>query len=281
MRWCCADVSVKDEDRPEQEVAKLDVADAVPIKHESHTNAGSEQQEQQQTTGSQQQEQQQAESVQVRMTSAGAEADPLQSGHPANLEASNPLFCPGDSRPAILEAFAGTQEEHTSEQPEHQTADGLLNTTVGGLAHGITNGQLQQPSEGVVPSADFSVKGTLPMTHDKGHQYLQNGLQADTPMKDANAVNMGAARVVKDEDVQQASGVGFQEADSPMLEVDVMDPLKSYVKIEKGALAGQASGSLGIDGTQAAVMMDVDLNHRHASPAAQDHPSDIGNPAAE
>lgn len=261
---------MKDEDKPEQEVAKLDVADAVPIKHESHASAGS-----------QQQEQQPADSGQVRMTTAGAEADPLQCGHPANLEASTHLFRPDDSQPAPLDAFAKSQKEHMSELPEHQTADGLLNTVVGGLAHGVTNGQLQQPSEGGVPSAGFTVKGTLPMTDGRGHQYLQNGLQADTPMKDANAVNMGTASAVKDEDVQQASGVGFLEADSPMLEVDVMDPLNSYVKVETGALAGQASGISGIDGTQAAVMMDVDQNHRHASPAAQDHPSDIGNPAAQ
>lgn len=273
---------MKDEDKPEQEVAKLDVADAVPIKHESHTSTGSQQQEQQQQTAvSQQQEQQPADSGQVRMTSAGAEADPLQSGHPADLEASTHLFHPDDSRPAALDAHAKSQKEHMSELPEHQPADGLLTTTVGGLAHGMANGQLQPTSEGVLPPGGFMAKGILPATEGKGHQYLQNGLQADTPMKDASAVNMGTASAVKDEDVQQASGVGFQEADSPMLEVDVMDPLNSYVKAEKGALAGQASGTLGVVDPQAAVMMDVDLNHRHASPAAQDHPSDIGNPAAQ
>ncbi|DBA81836.1 TPA: hypothetical protein ACH3X1_007555 [Trebouxia sp. C0004] len=250
------DMSVKGEDKPEQDVAKLDVADAAPIKHEHHTNSHDQQQQQQQQSS-------------VRMTSASAEVDPLQNGHPADLEARSQPLDLARSGLAPLEALDKTQGRSMSQQPPNEASDGLAGSRVRVPAQGVVNGQAHWAQQGQLLSADPTAKGSSPVgqnpTMGSNHQGLQSGMQADTPMKEASTVNVGTASAVKDEDVQQGSGVGFQEEDSLMVEVDVMDPVHAYVKIEQEPLVRQPTK---IESGQAGVKMDVDVGHRQASPPA-------------
>ncbi|DBA76675.1 TPA: hypothetical protein ACH3X2_008711 [Trebouxia sp. C0005] len=258
------DMSVKGEDKPEQDVAKLDVADAAPIKHEHHTNSLDEQQQQQQTS--------------VRMTAASAEADPMQNGHPADLEARPQLSDLPLSGPAPLEAPDKTQGRSLSQQPLHEAADGLAGTRARSPAQGVVNGQPPWAQHGQLPSADPTAKGSLPVGHGttmgSHHQGLQSGVQADTPMQEASTVHVGTGAAVKDEEVQHGSGVGFQEEDSPLVEVDVMDPVNAYVEIEKEPLAWQPTN---VESRQAAVKMNVDggAGHRQASPPARATSSEL------
>jgi len=258
-------MSVKGEDKPEQDVAKLNVADAAPIKHEHHTNSHDQQQQQ----------------SSVRMTAASAEVDPLQNGHPADLEARPQLLDLALSGPASLEALDKTQGRSMSQQPQHEAGGGLAPTRVRGPAQGVVNGQAHWAQHGQLLSADPTAKGSLRVGHvptmGSNHEGLQSGAQADTPMKEASTVNVGTASAVKDEDVQQGSGVGFQEEDSPIVEVDVMDPVNAYVKVEKEPLAWQPTN---LESGQAAVKMDVDVGHRQASPPAHATSSELGKVTA-
>ena len=255
-------MSVKGEDKPEQDVAKLDVADAAPIKHEHHTNSHDQQQQQQSS---------------VRMTAASAEVDPLQNGHPADLEARPQLLDLPLSGPPPLEAPDKTQGRSMSQQPPHEAGDGLAGTRVRSPAQGVVNGQAHWAQHGQLLSADPTTKGSLPVGHGttmgSNHQGSQSGMQAETPMTEASTVDVGTASAVKDEEVQQGSGVGFQEEDSPMVEVDVMDPVNAYVKVEKEPLAWQPTN---IESGQAAVKLDVDVGHRQASPPAHATSSELG-----
>ncbi len=262
-------MSVKGEDKPEQEVAKLDVADAAPIKHEHHTNSHDHQQQQQQQQSS------------VRMTAASAEVDPLQNGHPADLEARPHLLDSALSGPAPLEAADKTQGRSMPKQPPREAGVGLAGTRERSPAQGVVNGQAHWAQHGQLLGADPTAKGSSPVGHGtSNHQGLQSGMQADTPMREASTVNVGAVGAVKDEEVQQGSGVGFQEEeDSTMVEVDVMDPVNAYVKVEKEPLAWQSAN---VESGQAAVKMDVnvDVGHRQASPPAHATSSELGKVTA-
>ena len=71
-------VGVEGEDRPQQDVAKLDVAEAAPIEHHHHAHPAD--------LLLHQHQQQQTDTVQVRVAAPAAEVDPLHDGHPADLE---------------------------------------------------------------------------------------------------------------------------------------------------------------------------------------------------
>ncbi len=262
-------MSVKDEDKPEQEVAKLDVANAAPIKHEHHTTSNDQQQQQQQSS--------------VRMTAASAEVDPLQNGHPADLEARTQLSDLPLSGPASLEAPDKTQRRSMPQQPLHEAGDLSAGTRARSPAQGVVDGQAHWPRHGQLLGADPTAKGSSPVGHvpmmGSNHQGLQSGMQADMPMREASTVHVGIEGAVKDEEVQQGSGVGFQEEDSPMVEVDVMDPVNAYVKVEKEPLVWQPTN---VECGQAAVKMDVDVDvgHRQASPPAHATSSELGKVTA-
>ena len=262
-------MSVKGEDKPEQEVAKLDVADAAPIKHEHHTDSHEQQQQQQQSS--------------VRMTAASAEVDPLQNGHPADLEARPQLLDLPLSGSAPLEAADKTQGRSMSQQPLHEASDDSAGSRERSAAQGVVNGQAHRAQHGQLLAADLATKGGSPVGHvptmGSNQQGLQSGMQADMPMREASTVAGGSVGAVKDEDVQQGSGVGFQEVDSPMVEVDVMDPVNAYVKVEKEPLAWQPTN---VESGQAAVKMDVDVDvrHRQASPPAHANLAELGKVTA-
>ena len=262
-------MSVKGEDKPEQDVSKLDVADAAPIKHEHHRSSHDQQQQQQQQQSS------------VRMTAASAEVDPMQNGHPADLEARPQLLDLPLSGPAPLEALDKTQGRSMSQQPAYEAGDGSARTRERSPAQGVVNGQAHWAQHGQLLGADPTAKGSSPVGHGttigSDRQGLQSGMQAGTPMREASTVNVGTVGAVKDEDVQQGSGVGFQEEDNPMVEVDVMDPVNAYVKVEREPLAWQPTN---IDSGQAAVKMDVDVGHRQASPPARATSSELGKVTA-
>ena len=257
---------MKGEDKPEQDVAKLDVADAAPIKHEHHTNSHDQQQQQQPA---------------VRMTAASAEVDPLQNGHPADLEACPQLSELPPSGPASLEVPDKTQGRSMSQQPLHEAGDGLASTRVRSPAQGVVDGQAHWAQQGQLVSADPTANDSSPIGHiltmGSNLPGLQSGMQADTPMKEASVVNVGTAWAVKDEEVQQGSHVGFQEMDSPMVEVDVMDPVNAYVKAEQEPLAWQPTN---VQCGQAAEKMDVDVKHRQASPPAHAISPELGKVTA-
>ncbi len=274
-------MSVKDEDKPEQDVAKLDVAEAAPIKHEHHAadNTHLLRHDQQQ-----QQQQQQADTAQVRMAAAAdAESDPLQNGHPEDLEARSELLEPMDSDSAAIEAaFSLAQSGYFSQLPEHQSAAGAPVSLHNIPAWAPASDRLAGPvAKGNLHKADPITKGNAPMGHGLTEgTSRQQQLQSDTSMANPRTAGLVAASMIKDEDMHQEPGPGFQTDDSPMgVEVDVMDPENAYVKVEKEPLMRHASGSSGSEGGQAA-MLDLGMQHRQASPAAHAGPSDLGKCAS-
>lgn len=165
-----ADVSVAEEDKPEQEVAKLDVAATAPIKHEHHMEATAQQPppsaaphslpiKQEQPTGAAEQQNTHRAlanasmtdadthmadagahvteagphqtiagahvsgadasmaDVSVRMTDAGAEMDPLQHGHPAELQ--TPFDPHSDPQVALPAALYGNPPAGVLPAPQH------------------------------------------------------------------------------------------------------------------------------------------------------------------
>lgn len=244
----CTDMSVEDEDKPEQQLAKLaEVAEAAPIKHEGHASDAN------QPT---QHQLQQLDTVQVRMPAAGAaEVDPLQNGHPADLDppaAPAPASAPpAGSGSVSAGVWDLAQSSNCPQRPQHQ----LVNGTTQYLTDCAGRLETDHRHRGVSPKVPgLPTSGADPFT---GVEKLGDG---------------GGLAQVKDEAVLQA-GMGFQTGDTAMAGEENAD-IGVYVKAEE-ALLRQASGSSGSENGQA-VLMDLDVQGRQPSPAALANSASLG-----
>ena len=270
---CHAGMAVDGEDKPEQQVGKLDVADSALIKHEHHAGEADLQQEQPQ--------QQQVDTVQVRMSQADAEVDPMQNGHPADLGAGCGLLHLVKSEPAALKAVSTSLGEYFAQEPNELPTDSNSITTMGGLAHAAAH----------VGLANAMGNGEYPMSSRMAAGIHPNHVQSAVPMVGVGPV----ASAVKHEDAShQAPGLGFQSEDashralglgfdsddSPMSDVDVVDLHNAYVKPEREPLLRHVSGSRGGGGMGQAAKMGVNVQDRPASPAAHANGSELGEISA-
>lgn len=235
-------MSVDGEDKPEQELSKLaDVADAAPIKHETLTTLHPEHH---QPTPS--------DLLQVRMSEAGAaEADPLQNGHPADLQTPAAPSMLADSAPSGIWGVADSG--CFSQQPATLPANSVSYT-----------------AEGATSSMPAPVSS---------HLHAQSG-SANTPdmlLHDAYAPGMEApaAAQIKDEEAQQAAGTGFQVLDADMANGEEDVDIGAYVKPDLETLLQQGSGSSGSEAGQA-VLMDLDAQGRQPSPPARPASAQLG-----
>lgn len=239
----CTDMSVDKEDRPEQQLAKLaEVAEVAPIKHERHSTDAAHLHTHHQP--------QQPDTVQVRVSQAGAaEADPLQSDHPADLDMP---AAPADS------ASVGAWTLPQRGGPECQPA--------GGAGH---EGQRLTTSV-ARPECSLRHGGVLA----KGPDMLRTG---------ADFTEMGSVggAQVKHEDVLQVAGVGvgvgFQTGATDMADAEEDVDIGSYVKAEQ-RLSRQASGSSASENGQA-VPMHLEAQGRQPSPASTANSALLGQQA--
>lgn len=172
-----------EEDKPEQELSKLDVAAAAPIKHEHHMEGGAEQPQLQtagdraqvpvkaeQATGSAEQQgiadahmieaSAHMAGATVRMTDAGAEVDALQHQHPAELQTpfdpqSGPAMGLWGSPPVDIMSISQTSQHPPTSQRQAQQAEVDLNSFATEVVDRATN--VQQPVK----------------RHDRGHAAAQ------------------------------------------------------------------------------------------------------------
>ena len=190
------------------------------------------------------------------MPAAGsAEADPLQNGHPADLDP--PAAPAAASAAAGVSASAGAwglaQGGCRPSQPGHQPVNG----TTQGL-HSIVR----------QPEADHS--------HREGSPTVPGPPRNDAdPFTGMGKFGAGSGQAqVKDEAVFQAA---FQIGDTAMANEDKDVDIGAYVKTEE-TLLRQASGSSGSENGQA-VLMDLDGPSRQPSPAANAHSASLGEQA--
>lgn len=231
-------MSVEEEDKPEQQLAKLaEVAEAAPIKHEHHSTHAADPPTHQP---------QQPDTVQVRVSEAGAaEADPLHNGHPADLD--TPAGPAGHAVPADS-ASAGTW----------------------GLAKGSNRPQLAEAQP--VHGADEHPNSSVPnagYTHRPEH--VASSFKAPGRHRgDAHATGMGRGASLGVKEEAASMGVGFQVGeDTDMAEEEENVDIGAFVKAEK-AMSRQGSGSSGSENGQA-VLMDLDAQGRQPSPSPASH----------
>ena len=291
-------MAVDGEDKPEQQVGKLDVADSALIKHEHHAGEADLQQEQPQ--------QQQVDTVQVRMSQADAEVDPMQNGHPADLGAGCGLLHLVKSEPAALKAVSTSLGEYFAQEPNELPTDSNSITTMGGLAHAAAhfglanamgNGEYPMSSRMAAGIHPNHVQAAVPMVavgpvasavkhEDASHQAPGLGFQSEDASH--RALGLGFQR---ENASHQAPGLGFQSDashgglgfesdDSPMSDVDVVDLHNAYVKPERKPLLRHVSGSRGGGEMGQAAKMGVDVQDRPASPAAHANGSEFGEISA-
>ena len=228
-------MSVEEEDKPEQQLAKLtEVAEAAPIKHEPHGRHAAD-------SHTSHHQPQQPDSVQVRDSEAGAaEVDPLQNGHPADLD--TPAAPAG---PAV---------------PADSACGGAW-----GVAQGDDRSLLAetQPMHGTNQGPTRSV-ARMEYSHRPEHASLKVPAM---PRGHAHSTGMGSAGglQVKDEDAGRVLGFQIGDADMAREEEDV--DIGACVKAEEG-MSRQASGSSGSENGQA-VLMDLDAQGRQPSPASR------------
>lgn len=200
-------------------MSRLDVAEAAPIKHEHHMEGAASQPplstppdfvpiKQEQATGNGE-AQLMADTREVRMTEPGAETDPLQNGHPAELptpfepqaeSASEPLA--NDTHAAGVVSSAPLS--HSSSLAEQQSAGVLMGNGAaaaqaaqqqhwhGSYGHtqpqsssaaGMHNGSEGQVQEGGVASAAQALSGPLQTVKaEPSHHTSSNGMHAVEPM---------------------------------------------------------------------------------------------------
>ena len=232
-------MSFDGEDKPEQELGKLaDVADAAPIKHEHYASSADQYPDHHQPPP--------PDTMQMRVSEAGAaEADPLQNGHPADLQ--TPAM-PTDSAPS--EAWSVAQSGNFPQQPAIQPANGA----------GYT-------AQGATSSMPAPVSSHLPAQSGPASMLKVAMADAHAPATEAAAAAAAAAAQVKDEDAQQAAGMGFLVGGADMADGDEDVDIGAYVKPDLEALVRQGSGSSGSEAGQA-VLMDLDAQGRQPSPAA-------------
>ena len=238
-------MSVEEEDKPEQQLAKLaEVAEAAPIRHEPHgTHAASAPPTHQQS--------QQPNTVQVRVSEAGAaEVDPLHNGHPADLD--TPAVHAG---PAV---------------PADSTSGRLW-----GLAQGDDRSLLAE----IQPMHDAH---QVPVSAVAEMEYIDRQRHGDALFKAPgvlrdDACPAGMSQVgglqVKDEGADAVLGFQMRDADMANEEEEDVD-IGTYVKAEE-AMSRQASGSSGSENGQA-VLMDLDAQGRQPSPASHAKPALLG-----
>lgn len=244
---CCvdgADMSVEEEDKPEQQLGKLaEVAEAAPIKPEPHgTHAASAPPAHQQP--------QQPDTVQVRVSEAGAaEVDPLHDGHPADLDT-----------PAVPAAPA---------VPADSASGGPW-----GLARGDDRSVLAktQPMHDAdqVPLSSVA-KMDYSHRHEDASFKAPGSLRGD--VYSARMSQVGGLQV-KDEDAGAVLGFQMRDADMANEEEEEDVDIGTYVKAEE-AMSQQASGSSGSENGQA-VLMDLDAQGRQPSPVSHAKASLLG-----
>ena len=327
-----ADASDANEDKPEQQVAKLDVADAVPIKHEHHAtdlDTPVSQQQEQQLLGQQQQqqqkqqkqqlhelqlqqqqlhEQQQAGSIEVRMTEAEAETDPLQHQHPQGLyPPSQPSTCEPSAMPGTLshqserpqqpgmpqQAFpsynsaAATAAGVSGALPEASAAAAVDGSGVAGAAHSVDNGcglengvltSSNQPfmQSGLHEAADQAsdtvkgANGQHPQANDNVRGIDPERLRGDKAK--AGIVSTKHAPELKNEDIHEATALGFEDKDTHMGPVDMVNPDNGYVSHGVSSEAEDA----GMNGAEQASKQHIP--HRQTSPAHHANNLELGKP---
>ena len=268
-----------EEDKPEQELSKLDVAAAAPIKHEHHMEGAAEQPQLQtagdraqvpvkaeQATGSaEQQGTADAHMIEasahmagatVRMTDAGAEVDSLQHEHPAELQTpfdpqSGPAMGPYGSPPIDIISISQTSQHPPTSQRQAQQAELDLNRFATEVVDRATN--VQQPV----------------IRHDRGHAAAlgsnsrKHHPQGAVPVKcEANAMN-GMTDLGRGSSgaVQQAGGVHRQAMKAEPSAAHLasssprIHPAQQHVKAEPMDVDTGAGAGVGVSGS----------HHAHAS----------------
>ena len=235
---CCvgdADISVEEEDKPEQQLAKLaEVAEAAPIKHEPHGTHAADSHTPLQP--------QQPDTVQVRVSEAGAaEVDPLQNGHPADLDTLAAPAVPAG--PAVPAASASAGAWGVAQGNDRC----LLAETQ--AMHGAD----EAPTSSVV---------RMEYSHRPEHASAR---APGVPRDHAHSAGMSEAGGVQVKDEAAGAVLGFQIGDADMGNQEEDVDIGACVKAEE-VLSRQASGSSASENGQA-VLMDLDAQGRQPSPA--------------
>lgn len=232
-------MSVEEEDKPEQQLAKLaEVAEAAPIKHEHHSTPAADPPTHYQP--------QQPDIVQVRASEAGAaEADPLHNGHPADLD--TPAGPAGPAVPADSASAAtwGLAQGSNCAQPAEAQ-----------FIHGAD----EHPTSSVAQAG---------YTHRPEHV---DSLSKAPGRHRADAHTTGMASAIGSGVKEEAAsmGMGFQMVGgSDMADEEENVDIGVFVKAEK-AMSRQGSGSSGSENGQA-VLMDLDAQGRQPSPSPASH----------
>lgn len=249
------DMCVENEDKPEQQLARLaEVAEAAPIKHECHAVDANQHA---------QHPPHQLDTVQVRLAGAGAaEVDPLQNGHPTDLEP--PAAGPAAAAPAAPAAASDSAP-----------------AGAWGLAPGVYCPQQPQPQPGNAANQAPASSVTKPESNHRHGEISPRvpgvpANEADT-FTGMEKVGVGGGHAqVKGEAGLHAAGMGFQVGDANMVNGEQDVDIGAYVKTE--ALLRQGSGSSGSENGQA-VLMDLDAQGRQPSPPANANSASLGEQA--
>ena len=242
---------MESEDKPQQELSKLaEVAEAAPIKHEWHYTSNGSAAHQHPPV---------PEMLQVRVSEAGAEADPLQNGHPADL----------DTNAVPAESAYSTQQlqDHHGHVPQ-QSGQQMAN----GFSHSVPSRFAQEAPATAAAAVSGSGQGNL--------HSLAPVQTPQLPIADAHAFGNGTEQhsvaQVKTEEEQQPMGDELRSGAAELAEEEEEDvDIGSYVKPDLENGSQQHSGSSGSEDGHA-VLMDIDSQGRHPSPAVHASSAQLG-----
>ena len=228
-----ADMSVEEEDKPKQQLAKLaEVAEVAAIRNEPHSTRATD-------LHPTHHQPQQPDTVQVRVSEAGvAEVDPLQNHHPADLDTPAGPAGPADS--ASVGTWGAAQGDQR--QPMHGADEGSTSCRARmeyGHRREHAPPQASDMPKGDVHSAGLSKACGLQVKDEDDGAVL--GFQmGDADMADAEEnVDIGAYVKAEQAMSQQASGSsGSENGQAVLMDLDAQGRQPSPASRAKPAPLG-------------------------------------------